>query len=471
EIRKLIHQDNLEIFQNLAQFYLAVQEKTLDNSEQKELINVKIQILRAIGNLAIDDDEARQRLLDTGVVSNIIKDLDSKPDLNVMKFMTGCLLNISLGYAPMRQFMLKENCVSALMNSVNVLNLKNNEMAVYFGLRQLSNLFDEDEGTKLFAQNYNNLIHLVDIIDFYIKNSGVYDVSILEHTCEILELMLTENENYQVKFVDSQNYLKIINFIRNANDIKERYSDNEKEFTNICTVIERIIVLISSHDKNMVLFDEEDFIGDMLSWLAQNEDLQLKSCSALVLGNLIRSSENSIKAVEFYKLHEKIYKILEIAQDLSIQHAMVGLLKNLSIPAENKETIGKLLFIKLIAPFLEKFTAPPLQYNTIGVLKHLSNRNEHNALAICDEKNSMNGILPIVRLKKAIDKTDNPGIRSEGTRALINVIKAICNKKDNYEKYSQLLKENSATEAVIDLVKQTQFIVLQNEGLIALTVL
>jgi hypothetical protein len=45
----------------------------------------------------------------------------------------------------------------------------------------------------------------------------------------------------------------------------------------------------------------------------------------------------------------------------------------------NKPIINQLNVIPLIIPYLEKDSAPPLQFGTVGVLKHLTSKNGNSS--------------------------------------------------------------------------------------------
>ncbi len=65
-------------------------------------------------------------------------------------------------------------------------------------------------------------------------------------------------------------------------------------------------------------------------------------------------------------------------------HGLVSLLKNLSIPAPNKTVIGQLDVIDAVTRFMnkDKDMVQPLQFATVGLLKHLCAGVTENAVRL-----------------------------------------------------------------------------------------
>ncbi|RCH80183.1 hypothetical protein CU098_000378, partial [Rhizopus stolonifer] len=67
-----------------------------------------------------------------------------------------------------------------------------------------------------------------------------------------------------------------------------------------------------------------------------------------------------------------------------------------------------------------------------------------------------------------IKRVDDPGAKSEATRVLTNLIKTIWVEKNNNALRSKLL-ETSTIEPIIELICTSQFPILKNDGIMALT--
>ncbi|KAJ9058573.1 Rap1 GTPase-GDP dissociation stimulator 1 [Entomophthora muscae] len=461
------------IFADLAGIYLKARDVLpTEDILPEEILKFEVQFHRALGNLTIDDDSSRQRILDSGIINQVVKGLGGTKNEELRKVRTGFLLNVSLGFSPVRKQFSSQEYFQAVLSSLSLNCLEAEEyVTVYLCLELLSNLLEEEICTKVFSQDYSNVQALIKPLSFYKINQGEYDVPIMTHLVESIEGCLNDNENVHAAFVSDGSLSFFCGFLEASNNIAERYPKLKKEVTGIFTVIERIIVLVSSHNDNMNLFDDAEFMKSMCNWMSQREDPQLMSCAALVLGNLARTDQNCIKMVQKLQIQNHLVPILEEATDLSLLHGIVGVLKNLSIPAENKTLLGTSRVIKSVAPLLEKHTAQPLQFGVAGLLKHLSNRNDKNALAMCSTENEVDGVLPITRLRLVIQKSDQQGIQSEATRAIMNITKAVYSSNETFEKYGAVITANTAIQPVIDLVMQTKFPILQSEAIITLALL
>lgn len=108
---------------------------------------------------------------------------------------------------------------------------------------------------------------------------------------------------------------------------------------------------------------------------------------ALAIGNLVRSGkcvdkfsvqtnsrpeENSIIAVKQFKIIPRLVQLLR-DDDVKVSHASMCLLKNLSLPASNKDEIGDSGAMEAAQKFLSlSFShVQPLQFATVGFYKHL----------------------------------------------------------------------------------------------------
>ncbi|KAJ9087291.1 Rap1 GTPase-GDP dissociation stimulator 1, variant 4 [Entomophthora muscae] len=422
------------IFADLAGNYLKARDVLpTEDILPEEILKFEVQFHRVLGNLTIDDDSSRQKILDSGIINQVVKGLGGTKSEELRKVRTGFLLNVSLGFSPVRKQFSSQEYFQAVLSSLSLNCLEAEEyVTVYLCLELLSNLLEEEICTKVFSQDYSNVQALIKPLSFYKINQGEYDVPIMTHLVESIEGCLNDNENVHAAFVSDGSLSFFCGFLEASNNIAERYPKLKKEVTGIFTVIERIIVLVSSHNDNMNLFDDAEFMKSMCNWMSQREDPQLMSCAALVLGNLARTDQNCIKMVQELQIQNHLVPILEEATDLSLLHGVVGVLKNLSIPAENKTLLGTSRVIKSVAPLLEKHTAQPLQFGVAGLLKHLSNRNDKNSLAMCSTENEVDGVLPITRLRLVIQKSDQQGIQSEATRAIMNITKAVYSSNETF---------------------------------------
>lgn len=270
-----------------------------------------------------------------------------------------------------------------------------------------------------------------------------------------------------------------------------------RAFGRYKAAVARAVVAVAGEDDNMALLfggsPEEEisvgatgskdagkdawFIETLKEWMKRDpkERDDLVSCAMLALGNLARKGEfvcdlhimsgcmgtrnarmrcltpfpfasadsHCLALVHRHNLAPFSSTLLRRGEsDIKVSHGLVGLLKNLSIPAANKPVIGALGVIPAVAPFLrrEKDMVQPLQFGTVGLLKHLcageldnalrlvlpeqeagksQGVNENSAPRVAGDEGTLEALLALTR------RTDDVPTRMEGTRVLVNVIKTL----------------------------------------------
>ncbi|KAK8853333.1 hypothetical protein IAR55_004037 [Kwoniella newhampshirensis] len=176
------------------------------------------------------------------------------------------------------------------------------------------------------------------------------------------------------------------------------------------------------------------FWNRMRGWLEQDTSIRddLVNCAILSFGNSI--------------------------QNATTQHSLIGLLKNLSIPPENKLVLGRSGVMETVVGIgvwsAERDALGSIQGGAIGLVKNLCKNNQ---IFISGYKD------PLLAL---LERTKDPALRSEGTRIFVNAIKSL----------SATSLTGFADERIIKLLVTmlrdgSQHIILQNEAIIALTLL
>ncbi|CDU22695.1 uncharacterized protein SPSC_01325 [Sporisorium scitamineum] len=262
-----------------------------------------------------------------------------------------------------------------------------------------------------------------------------------------------------------------------------------KAFAQVKACVARAVVAISGDDTNMVeLFSgASGFIGRLKAWIRYDPKTRddLVSCGMLALGNLARSDAHCLSLVQEHKLAPFLAKLLAQADDIQVAHGLVSLLKNLSIPARNKAVIGQLDVIGAVVRFMnrDKDMVQPLQFATVGLLKHLCAGDTANAVRfVGGDKGSSSHGDPLNALIDMIKRIDDVPTKMEATRVLVNVVKSLWtsarSSSSDVEAFSEeaVLAARSRTvrrdviQALAEMVRTSpKYPVLVNEGIIALT--
>ncbi|PWN51429.1 hypothetical protein IE53DRAFT_386201 [Violaceomyces palustris] len=278
-----------------------------------------------------------------------------------------------------------------------------------------------------------------------------------------------------------------------------------KSFSKTKAAIARAIVAIAGEDDNMSeLFggglekptasdsSTKDgqgwFISRLKSWIkydAKKRD-DLVSCGMLALGNLARKDSHCLALVNQHNLAPFLASLMSPSNDIKVSHGLVSLLKNLSIPSDNKSVIGELGVIENVSQFLrkEKDMVQPLQFGTIGLLKHLCSGVPDNAIRLIGRPSEASAE-PEVKQESALDlvlalirRTDDVPTRMESTRVIVNVIKTLWSSSSASLDQGKLARARKAlvrvevAKALTEMVRGSpKYPVLVNEGIFALTLL
>ncbi|CCF52936.1 uncharacterized protein UHO2_03370 [Ustilago hordei] len=251
-----------------------------------------------------------------------------------------------------------------------------------------------------------------------------------------------------------------------------------KAFGSIKASAARAVVAISGDDSNMViLFDSAyGFIHRLKTWIRYDPKTRddLVSCGMLALGNLARSDAHCLSLVQEHELAPFLAALLRDADDIKVAHGLVSLLKNLSIPAANKRVIGELGVVDAVVRFMgkDKDMVQPLQFATVGLLKHLCSGVGENAVRLV-EGAGLNAVVDMIR------RVDDVPTKMEATRVLVNVVKSLWNSasrpsselsEETLFSARKKLVRRDVIQSLAEMVRTSpKYPVLVNEGIIALT--
>ncbi|RIB17671.1 armadillo-type protein [Gigaspora rosea] len=465
---------------------LIVQFMQLNDTQSYDSIDY--QCLRALANFCINSDVNRQRILDSGGINSVLVCLKKQKNLESIRGACAVLLNAGLQYDRVNSEIIKLDGIIALSNLLEPENIlkkyvENIDIArttVYFATRVLLNLIGIDEGKSKCATTevITALTHLLSYASS--DNATNEDVDIIENVVEILESIAIDSDEVQQILVKDKLFYSLLDFLEHSKPPEGCGQRIDKIYGESKAAALKVIVSTTMSDKNMdPLFDDTIILNRLLNWLElgpERDDLQM--CAALSLGNLARSDTHCIKLVHDIHIVEPLANVLKTSSNVKVQHAAISALKNLSIAAENKDIIGSSGIIGATSPLLEKDTVQPVQFVVVGIFKHLSSQNVKNSLKIILGENQNDVERPLTRLLNLIKRTDDLPIRSEGTRILVNLVKNMWVENPHTvlegTPVSSLRSELNRQEVVLPLANmiiESKYPILQNEGIIALTLL
>jgi hypothetical protein len=155
----------------------------------------------------------------------------------------------------------------------------------------------------------------------------------------------------------------------------------------------------------------------------------------------------------------------------------------------NREVMGDAGVIQACFPLLKKDNAIPLQANVVGILKRLCASSSHNTIRIISGREPFETLsstpnteseieTPLSTLVDVIGRSDDFALKSEGTRTLCNLIKGTWGSESMKEfdtasvtALQQTLNKPDVVLQIAAMTRNPKYVVLQNEGIIALTLL
>ncbi|CAO3669084.1 unnamed protein product [Umbelopsis ramanniana] len=452
----------------------------LANEEGKEYV---IQALRAFANLCFDEDDNRKLVAESGVIPTVVEGLSSKSPA-LVRTTCGALMNLCIDSDVIQEQVCDCNGVQALMRLLEPAQMDHGEEAMVNTAAKLLSIIQENEKAIAQIVAEDGVSKLIDLVRYSWTVDKLEDLDLLEYLSEILQHVLAENESAQVSAGKSLSFITLLDFIEQAEIADDADEEEQKQFDQICKCFVKAIVDVSLADDNLNhLYENSSVLNRYLKWIEDANDesvtSDMQTCAALSLGNLARTDEHCVDLVQKYHVEIPLLRLLKKTTDLRVQHAVVSILKNLSLPRQNKQDIGAVGAIQAVAPYLDasKDMLKPVQFAVIGILKLLAVGDVFNATQIVTAEQSLedgasDNISPLDRVVEFIQRVDDVAAKSEATRVLVNLIKTAWS-QENVS--SVVLRERLCSKQIVialaALVRSSKFSILQNEGIIALTLL
>lgn len=115
---------------------------------------------------------------------------------------------------------------------------------------------------------------------------------------------------------------------------------------------------------------DSSLVQSLLLWLSASR-AHFQVCACIMLGNLARSDTVCQIMVNELRIHEILATILKDSSDLQALHSVLGFLRNLALPAENKPLLGDAQVIEAASRFLVVGFSSQLQHAALGLIRQL----------------------------------------------------------------------------------------------------
>jgi hypothetical protein len=216
------------------------------------------------------------------------------------------------------------------------------------------------------------------------------------------------------------------------------------------------------------------FSSSLRRWLSSPQ-LQLQVCACIMLGNLARSDAACEEFVHTCAVHKPLITVLTNATDPQLLHAALGFLKNLALPAKNKEAIGDAGMFDVLPRLWLLDTSQQIQFSSISLARQLIIGTFQNVRRVCraltEDRNSPAHMRSKLSLLIALyDRTDVEPIKMEIARLITAVCRVYNTLKDRTEeKMDHIRKKFLAMHPDVGrplsfMVTQDKWPVVRSEG-------
>ncbi|KAJ3310231.1 Rap1 GTPase-GDP dissociation stimulator 1 [Boothiomyces sp. JEL0838] len=439
--------------------------KLLGNDNQ-----LSINTLRSLANLCFDNDESREAILETGKLSEIVNQIKNK---EIAHIALGSVLNISMEngfYLLMLELVQSEMVQCGIVGVLQdiLCDIKNNPKNCPLVIRVFSNILESDSGLEKLYQDKlldlisSNVEYVTSLLSSHENYSYVIDYM---DALSILLDTISEVEKAQTEMETSGLLLRLLDFIDTNPDFDSSETvDGETSLDSINVLLAKVVTSITMSDVNMtVLTDKPEIIKRFIRWMSDShieqvhalfDDIRMsgalcidKTCLKLVKEHGVVEPLLQLAQIEINRLNI-IHNKSEIKPVIKVIHAVIGAFKNLSLAVGAREILGTLGTINTATAVLQLNHMKPVLVGCIGILKNLCAGENGNGFLYVDANTYriMTGLNPpegtlkdmpasppdalsplgkVIRLIWNISDDTDGGIRTEGGRLIVNVIRAI----------------------------------------------
>ncbi len=198
---------------------------------------------------------------------------------------------------------------------------------------------------------------------------------------------------------------------------------------------------------------------------------RLQECACLIFGNQIRNDAQAIQFVQSPPVRiQSLTRALQRSNDWSLVHAVAGLMKNLSLPIENKKALGDIGLLEACHRLLKVDAVPVLIYLGASLIRSLCNKCDENITRILHTENDECIFADILRCSKLSDECG----KWEASRTIVLVVKYL-HQSSRKEGFAQLDvfdgAKSWAVVALLEMSKDARWEMIRLEALLGLALL
>ncbi|KAJ7373122.1 Rap1 GTPase-GDP dissociation stimulator 1 [Desmophyllum pertusum] len=377
------------------------------------------------------------------------KSFDENSDNKLELAACGSMLNVASDDEALTEEAVSFGAVSFLLGFVKQ-SLHSNPALCQMALSAVSVLVFSEKGKASFSESDG-----VEILMKVVQESE--DEEMIDTIFEIFKSLIVDDD--VKKALVQQGYAEhLANIVSSSNNAAEDESVKER----MQSAADMIVMLLTEDDSMKVLFDDGN--GSVyklcVSWLS-SEDQHLEISGCLAVGNFARTDEHCIKLVE-QGVHVQLLQLLARTTKRENmgrhQQAVFSALKNLAMPAVNKLKLVESGCLDVILPLLS-IQSPFVQFKVLGTLRMLLTGHADVASRIIGSKDHLNTLV------RCCESSGHEGVRSEASRMLAVIVK-----QARTAEVSQQIMKGGGLAPIVAMVS-SEHVIMQNEALIALTVM
>ncbi|KAF9930635.1 hypothetical protein FBU30_000261 [Linnemannia zychae] len=464
----------------------------IETLNRQRLPHVDIQALRVLANICVDHEANRKKVLEANAFETINNILQNSTHSDAIKTACGALLNTTMACEPAQTKVIELGTVESLLKVLKYDDIDENEVCMNIAARVTANLCENDGGPQSVIK-FSGINTVVQLLIRTSKDVEAY-MDLFDAATDILRAVASK-EAAQVAIQKERLFTPLMDILEHTGisdegKTAEEKKEDDKKFGETKAGLVEVVVSATLADENMVpVFNNKEVMERFLSWLQLTDREDLQTCAALCLGNVARSDSHCVKLVHEYHAVEPLIHVVRKATDLKASHAATGVLRNLALAERNREYMGNAGVIQACFPLLKKDNALPLQANVVGILKRLCTNDGPNVIRVISGREPFETLsstpnteddieTPLSTLVDVIGRVDDFALKSEGTRTLCNLIKVTWGSEGMREfdtrsvlALQQTLNKADVVGHIAAMTRNPKYVILQNEGVIALTLL
>ncbi|KAI2607705.1 ARM repeat-containing protein [Hypoxylon fragiforme] len=388
--------------------------------------DLAIQCFRIIGNSCADNDENRQRVIDSGCIPQLVKLLETD---SLLQYAIPVLFNICVDYEPAQAAAYKARLAIHLLDSQLLEKTAAYKHIVYKLIGFVAT--QEFEADLVVTQTPYRLLNLA------IQEASSSESPDLDNFLGLSSAALAylSHQYLQDSFLETpdgtQLFLEAFKTSTNGGELFQLETPEEQsQLRQLQGTFTQALADLSANPLFVSLFPlDSPVVNSLIDWISSPHDVILQSAACLTLGNLARSDASSTTLVQEMLVHKPLIATLSshsLAQDPQLLHCILSFLKNLSIAASNKAVLGDagLLDPEVLPRIWHLDTQPQVQFDAISLTRLLLVNCPANVRRVCVPAAGQDQT-SIQQLMELHPKADQDPIKMEISRAVANICRVL----------------------------------------------